>query len=94
MILITDNIINSSLPYHENLSTGDLLFLYTDGVTEVFNEGQEEFGEARLERFLATKANEDNLENVIGSLVAYLDSYRGKISYSDDLTTVALKWVN
>lgn len=79
---------------NESLSTGDLLFLYTDGVTEVFNEGQEEFGEARLERFLATKANEDNLENVIGSLVAYLDSYRGKISYSDDLTTVALKWVN
>jgi serine phosphatase RsbU (regulator of sigma subunit) len=30
------------------IDSGDMLALYTDGVTESFNEAQEEFGEDRL----------------------------------------------
>jgi len=39
------------------LAEGDLLALYTDGVTESFNETEEEFGEERLIEVLRQNAD-------------------------------------
>jgi sigma-B regulation protein RsbU (phosphoserine phosphatase) len=41
-----------------NYSPGDLFLLFTDGVTEVVNERDEEFGLARLERLLCQHATQ------------------------------------
>jgi serine phosphatase RsbU (regulator of sigma subunit)/anti-sigma regulatory factor (Ser/Thr protein kinase) len=38
------------------LDEGDILVLYTDGITEVFNAQEEEFGEARLARLVIANA--------------------------------------
>ena len=38
------------------LSPGDVLIIFTDGVTEAANPADEEFGEARLERILRDNA--------------------------------------
>ena len=72
----------------------DLLFLYTDGVTEVFNEHQEEFGEELLNEFLKSVSKSTQLEKVSENLLERLNEYRGTIPFSDDLTTLMIGWSN
>ncbi len=72
---------------------GDLLFLYTDGVTEVFNKEQEEFGEEALEQFLQNQSKSSSLVNVSNGLVDTLNKFRGEEPFSDDLTTLMVRWL-
>ncbi|KAK3582606.1 hypothetical protein CHS0354_024160 [Potamilus streckersoni] len=48
-----------------NYSEGDLLFFYTDGVTEMRNEANEEFGEERLLSLLTTNKRESTSEQIV-----------------------------
>ncbi len=73
---------------------GDLLFLYTDGVTEVFNKDQEEFGEESLEQFLQTHSKSSILSDVSNDLINVLNNYRGDVPFSDDLTTLMIRWLS
>jgi len=71
-------------------SSGDILLLYTDGLTEAFNTEMEEFGAERLAEFLQSAADltpSDMLQVVRQGVGAY----SGDIPLSDDLTLVALK---
>jgi sigma-B regulation protein RsbU (phosphoserine phosphatase) len=69
------------------LAPGDLVLLYTDGVTECRNEQQEQFGQRRLEEFLtATGAGAD----VVGLLDAELARFRGGRPFQDDVTCIGL----
>lgn len=73
-----------------NLSSGDVLLLYTDGLTEAFNTDMEEFGVERLAEFLQNAASlsaSDMLQVVRQGIRAYA----GGVPLSDDLTLVALK---
>lgn len=45
--------------FQVTLSPGDMLFLYTDGVTEATNAAQELYGEKRLEEALNTADAKD-----------------------------------
>ena len=65
------------------LGKGDILFLYTDGITEAMNERGEQFGEARLCASL-TGYNRD--------IYAALRQFVGKAEQSDDLTGLKLYW--
>jgi len=61
------------------------LFLFTDGLTETFNDKDEEFGVERLEAFL--KSNKDySLETKHKALLADLDAHRDGHPFDDDLT--------
>ncbi|MEZ5864966.1 MAG: SpoIIE family protein phosphatase [Geminicoccaceae bacterium] len=53
------------------LGTGDTLVLYTDGVTEAFDDQGEMFGDARLAALLESDANDtapDQLATILDSL--------------------------
>jgi len=72
------------------LSSGDILLLYTDGLTEAFNNEMDEFGKERLAAFLQNAADlkaSDMLQVVRQGVGAY----SGDMPLSDDLTLVALK---
>jgi serine phosphatase RsbU (regulator of sigma subunit) len=72
------------------LCAEDLLFLYTDGVTECMNEGRVEYGERRLidvlleNRHLAAKA-------VVAAVKSELERFRGGAPVQDDQTMLVLK---
>jgi sigma-B regulation protein RsbU (phosphoserine phosphatase) len=72
------------------LSAGDVLLLYTDGITEALNMDMEEFGMERLAGFIQNAADltaTDMLQVVRQGISAY----SGDVPLADDLTLVALK---
>ncbi len=81
---ISSKIEDASAPIAE----GDVILLYTDGVTEAMNERREMFGEERLRQALLRNANLD-VEQIVTNVVRDVtDFMRGQ---RDDLTLVAVK---
>lgn len=72
------------------LQDGDLLFCFTDGVTECFNNEEEEYGEERLEKFLVENKELDTKTIVEKSLLE-LEIFAEGAKPSDDITYLALK---
>lgn len=72
------------------LAPGDALFLYTDGVTEAFNEQNELFGEGRLEALLA-QTDGRNARIVCGAVAESLREFVGKAPQSDDITMLCVR---
>ncbi|MCI0513507.1 serine/threonine-protein phosphatase [candidate division KSB1 bacterium] len=70
--------------------TGDLFFLYTDGVNETRNRAIEEFGESRLETFIS-KNYQDNPEIIRSRLLDELLRFRANSPLHDDLTFLIIK---
>ncbi len=81
-------------PYHSTilpLRPGQRLFLYSDGVTETFNEKDEPFGDAALQEFLAQNGDND-LDDVAARLRERLEDFRGVKRPGDDTTFLALEF--
>jgi sigma-B regulation protein RsbU (phosphoserine phosphatase) len=72
------------------MEPGDLLFSYTDGVTEALNVEGEEFGEARLQSLLAASAHLP-AEEMRDAVVERLLNWCQGAPQHDDLTFVVLK---
>ncbi|HHM23406.1 MAG TPA: serine/threonine-protein phosphatase, partial [Bacteroidetes bacterium] len=73
------------------LAKGDLIFLYTDGVTEAMNPQEEEFGEERLKDLLF-RHKERSPEEILKIVSEEIQSFTGTASFeSDDVTMFALK---
>ena len=73
----------------ENLSHF-LLFTYTDGLVEVFNEQNEEFGIERLEDFVLSH-KENNLQEMHEKLIHDLSQFKGKEIFPDDITILTCR---
>ena len=71
------------------LDPGDVLCLYTDGVTELENPSGDEFGTDRLSTLLAGVAGVD-LDALIASIRETTQTFAGGDAASDDFTLVAL----
>ena len=69
---------------------GDVLYLYTDGVTEANNEQAESYGEDRLLQCLEEN-QEQTTEQLIWTIREELNRFAGKAEQFDDITMVALK---
>jgi phosphoserine phosphatase RsbU/P len=77
-------------PCTVHLGASDTLLLYTDGVVELTDANQTEFGEARLGRALSDSAARPARE-IIGALLDATRAYAGRERYDDDVTLVVVK---
>jgi phosphoserine phosphatase RsbU/P len=71
------------------LRPGDTLALYTDGITETYNDAEEEFGEARLTEALRRNcklSSTELLEKVVGEVQRYSPREQ-----HDDITLIVAK---
>lgn len=72
------------------LSPGDVLLLYTDGVTEAINRQREQFGSERLAALVRGEAGRSP-RDVVGALRGALHDFSDGQPLADDTTIVALK---
>ena len=72
------------------LEPGDLIVMYTDGVTEAFNPQDEEFGEERLRDYLQKHRNYP-VREIIDRLIDEIRKFCGSAPQSDDITLVILR---
>ena len=71
------------------INSGDMLALYTDGVTESFDEAQEEFGEDRLIEALK-RHRELSAQDLAAAVVDEVAHFSGKEQF-DDITLIIAK---
>ena len=72
------------------IDPGDLLVVFSDGITEAFNTDDEQFGEVRLEGVLRA-CMEDPAEKIIDKIVNAVNAFAGEAAQADDLTLVVMK---
>lgn len=77
-------------PIFLELQAGDVLLLYTDGMTDAINESGEEFGMTRLQVALAQSRHLD-AEGIADALLQIVDAFIGSEASFDDQTLVVLK---
>jgi sigma-B regulation protein RsbU (phosphoserine phosphatase) len=75
---------------HVHLVPGEILFLYTDGVSEARSRDDEEYGEMRLLKFLSQKLDL-NPEALVSACLDDLNSFRSGQPLLDDLTIMAIQ---
>ncbi|HEY73062.1 MAG TPA: PP2C family protein-serine/threonine phosphatase [Thermoflexia bacterium] len=77
-------------PQWRQLNPGDVLTLYTDGVTEAFNVNHKMFGEERIVEavrdYQATSA-----QGFLEAIKTAVDAFVGKAPQSDDLTLLVMR---
>jgi sigma-B regulation protein RsbU (phosphoserine phosphatase) len=74
------------------LAPGDCLFLFTDGITEAMDAGQELFENHRLEECLRETAGR-RCAQMVEEVVRRVHSFAGTTAQSDDITAMALRWL-
>lgn len=72
------------------LAKGDILFLFSDGVTEAMNPAEEEFGEERLEQILTHHLDKSAAE-LIDIVLKEIQGYMAGATQADDITIVTIK---
>lgn len=76
------------------MAEGEVLFLYTDGVTEAENEARQMYSMNRLQDFLnGEKAGKaESMQELLGIVWAELGRFAGKAEQSDDITMLAIAY--
>lgn len=72
------------------LGAGDVLVLYTDGITEANNAAEEEYGGQRLEA-VCRRHRTASLGDLQAAIEDDLDRFTGGVPYADDRTIVLLR---
>jgi sigma-B regulation protein RsbU (phosphoserine phosphatase) len=85
--------IMDKFPYEEEmleLSRGDVLVIYTDGIAEAMNSKGEMFGEQRLSEILQANRQEASTK-IIDTVFDAVKKFAGAAPQSDDITMVVVK---
>ncbi len=77
--------------FNIKLEKGDMLFLYTDGITETINLSKEQYGEERLKNLLLNESNK-SIEDICKDVKKDIDSFSNNSEQFDDITMVCLKY--
>jgi phosphoserine phosphatase RsbU/P len=86
-------IMKALMPYMEGevrFRPGDVLVLFTDGVSEAMNEAGEEWGEEPLEQIVKTHLK-DSAETILASIVEGIMTHNKGTEQSDDITLIVAK---
>ena len=82
------------------LEKGDMLYLYTDGVTEAMDKDEEQYGEDRLKKLLSFGENypapsEENgiAEPVCDAVIADVRKFTDGAEQSDDITMLCVRYL-
>lgn len=75
------------------LKEGDMLFLYTDGLTEAKNTEKQSMGRKRVLQ-LAQEHTNDAPQQLVDLMKAEAHRHSGKAEQSDDITLLAIRWRN
>ncbi len=79
------------LPAEIRMERGDLLLLYTDGVTEAFDPQDQSFGTERLaELAIRLVAGGAAPDQVVAAVFAAVETWAAGVPWHDDLTLVAI----
>jgi sigma-B regulation protein RsbU (phosphoserine phosphatase) len=73
-----------------SMEPGDILVLYTDGLTEIIDHTEEEFGEERLEMIVSLNA-ERSAQEIVDQIISAAESFAGGLGTFDDETLVVVK---
>ena len=87
--------IDEDMPFPQKkikLAAGDMIFLYTDGVTEAMNVNGKLFGENYLREVLNGENKSESLEILLENMRKAIKIHAGDAEQSDDITMLALKW--
>ena len=84
--------LNTMIPYQSGkikLQTGDVVVMFTDGISEAMNEADEEFGEERIAEIVA--ANHQKSAQELKQLILEEVKLFCKGNYGDDVTMLVFK---
>jgi sigma-B regulation protein RsbU (phosphoserine phosphatase) len=74
------------------LGTGDILVMYTDGITESINIQEEMFGEERLRGVIRQHARL-TAQEILMKILAAVQEFTGDVPQFDDITLMVIKGV-
>jgi len=80
--------------YHGNstyIEKGDIIYTYTDGVSEAINHQEEMYGEERLKSYIASFETR-SVKELCEGVVKDVDRYVGEEPQFDDITMLALQF--
>ena len=73
------------------IKKGDMIYLYTDGVTEALNPEEKLYGESRLME-TANRNIGSGLQEFVFSIKADIDTFAKGAEQADDITMLAMKY--
>ncbi|HXI12723.1 MAG TPA: SpoIIE family protein phosphatase [Thermoanaerobaculia bacterium] len=74
------------------LEQGDVLYLYTDGISEATDAADELFSVERLERLLSERAT-STVRDLAAATIAAVNTFVGDAPQSDDLTLLCIRFL-
>lgn len=86
-------LVSFEMPYVSekiNLGKDDIIFFYTDGISEAINENEDEFGEERI-RNLIVRDKDFTPEEMIKNVSDEILKFRNKTPQSDDIACGVIK---
>ena len=72
------------------VSPGDIIVIYSDGISEAMNKRMTEFGDEKIKKFF--KSNLDiSSKNLIENIFSSVNKHFGDASQNDDMTMIVLR---
>ena len=78
-------------PFTRQLKHGDVLYIYTDGITEANNKADEMFGNDRLQNLLNSDTTDD-VTVITESIKKAVHDFSEGLEPADDQTMLVIKW--
>ena len=73
------------------LQPGDMIFLYTDGLSEAMNTKLEQFGREHVEQLVHAHCT-DTAQKLVTFMNSTVKRHAGEAEQSDDITLLAIRW--